>query len=174
MKALERDRERRYESAHLFAADLQHHLACEPVTARPPGGWYRLRRFVKRHRVASSTAAAAVLILVVAASFGLAQAARARSEAARSAAAVDTLRASAPSFESQAHALYADGDVQGALEHLDYAAALRPDLPRYELAKADLLMADFQFAAAADVYGKVLEREHGLGRARETRRFAAS
>ena len=41
MKALEKDRTRRYETANDFAADVMRHLADEPVEACPPSGWYR-------------------------------------------------------------------------------------------------------------------------------------
>ena len=51
MKALEKKRERRYESPARFAEDLQRFLQNEPVEARPPSTLYRLQRFTRRHRV---------------------------------------------------------------------------------------------------------------------------
>ena len=45
MKALEKDRNRRYESASAFAADIERYLANEPVEACPPSAAYRLRKF---------------------------------------------------------------------------------------------------------------------------------
>jgi tetratricopeptide (TPR) repeat protein len=56
MKALEKDRARRYETANGLAMDLQRYLADEPVLACPPSVWYRLRKFVKRNRTALITA----------------------------------------------------------------------------------------------------------------------
>jgi serine/threonine protein kinase len=50
MKALEKDRGRRYETANGFARDLERYLADEPVVAGPPSAGYRLRKFVKRNR----------------------------------------------------------------------------------------------------------------------------
>jgi eukaryotic-like serine/threonine-protein kinase len=50
MKALEKDRGRRYETANGFAMDLQRYLADEPVLAGPPSAWYRLRKFVRRNK----------------------------------------------------------------------------------------------------------------------------
>ncbi len=50
MKALEKDRTRRYETAEAFAADVQRHLSGEPVVAAPPSTAYRVRKFVKKHR----------------------------------------------------------------------------------------------------------------------------
>src|SRR4029079_14428433 len=51
MKALEKDRNRRYESANSFAQDVQRYLVDEPVQACPPSGWYRFRKYARRHRV---------------------------------------------------------------------------------------------------------------------------
>jgi serine/threonine protein kinase/tetratricopeptide (TPR) repeat protein len=70
MKALEKDRGRRYETANGFARDIQRYLADEPVEACPPSTGYRLRKFVRKHRAGLSTAAAlgALLLLGVAVS----------------------------------------------------------------------------------------------------------
>jgi serine/threonine protein kinase/Flp pilus assembly protein TadD len=51
MKALEKDRDRRYESASAFAADAERYLRDEPVQACPPSAWYQFRKFVRRHRL---------------------------------------------------------------------------------------------------------------------------
>ena len=50
MKALEKDRNRRYETANAFAADVQRYLNDEPVEACPPSAGYRLRKFSRRNR----------------------------------------------------------------------------------------------------------------------------
>jgi serine/threonine protein kinase/Flp pilus assembly protein TadD len=63
MKALDKDRNRRYESASAFAADVQRYLHDEPVLACPPSAWYRSRKFVRRHRTAL-TMAGMVLFLI--------------------------------------------------------------------------------------------------------------
>jgi serine/threonine protein kinase len=64
MKALEKDRNRRYETATGFAADVQRYLAGEPVLAVPPSAGYRLRKFVRKHK-ARVTVAAVMLALLV-------------------------------------------------------------------------------------------------------------
>jgi tetratricopeptide (TPR) repeat protein len=66
MKALEKDRNRRYETASAFAADVQRYLNDEAVQACPPSAWYRWRKFARRHRaaVAIVTAVAGALLLV--------------------------------------------------------------------------------------------------------------
>jgi serine/threonine protein kinase len=63
MKALEKDRTRRYETANGFAMDLQRYLANEPVLACPPSAAYRLQKFVRRNR--GSVLAAALLLLAL-------------------------------------------------------------------------------------------------------------
>jgi hypothetical protein len=65
MKALEKDRARRYQTVNGLAVDIQRHLNDEPVVARPPGNWYRLQKMVRRNRVifiAGSAVVAALLI----------------------------------------------------------------------------------------------------------------
>jgi serine/threonine protein kinase len=65
IKALEKDRNRRFETASAFAADVQRYLEDEPVQACPPSAVYRIRKFARRNKVALMTAgvvAAALLI----------------------------------------------------------------------------------------------------------------
>jgi tetratricopeptide (TPR) repeat protein len=66
MKALEKDRNRRYETANGFAMDVQRYLADEPVQACPPSAAYRLRKFVRRHQAGLVTAAALLLVVLLA------------------------------------------------------------------------------------------------------------
>jgi eukaryotic-like serine/threonine-protein kinase len=66
MKALEKDRNRRYESASAFAADVQRYLNDEPVLACPPSTWYRLRKFTRRNKVGVVTAAGLALGILLA------------------------------------------------------------------------------------------------------------
>jgi len=63
MTAIEKDRDRRYATASEFAADLRRYLKNEPVGARPAGAGYRLRKYVRRHRIAVGTAAALFCLL---------------------------------------------------------------------------------------------------------------
>ena len=77
MKALEKDRARRYETANGFAADLLRYLAGEAVLAHPPSRVYRLRKFLRKHR--SQVIAASLLLLsllagIVGTSLGLLEA----------------------------------------------------------------------------------------------------
>ncbi len=64
MKALEKDRNRRYETANGFAIDVQRFLSGEPVLAVPATTLYRLRKFVKRHRGPVAAVGLVLLTLV--------------------------------------------------------------------------------------------------------------
>src|SRR5437773_5648492 len=58
MKALEKDRTRRYETANGFARDIERHLQDETVEACPPSAGYRLSKFLRRHKRPVATACA--------------------------------------------------------------------------------------------------------------------
>jgi serine/threonine protein kinase/tetratricopeptide (TPR) repeat protein len=62
MKALEKDRNRRYETAGGFAADVLRYLHDEPVQACPPSAWYLVRKFARRHQTGLAVAAGALLV----------------------------------------------------------------------------------------------------------------
>jgi WD40 repeat protein/serine/threonine protein kinase len=66
MKALEKDRARRYESAGGLARDVERHLRDEAVQACPPSTWYRCQKFARRNKVALVTATLAVLAVLTA------------------------------------------------------------------------------------------------------------
>jgi len=77
MKALEKDRNRRYETAVGLAADVQRYLADEPVSACPPSAAYRMRKFVRRNRrpvLAATLLLMALLIGMAGTTIGLVQA----------------------------------------------------------------------------------------------------
>jgi hypothetical protein len=61
MKCLEKDRNRRYDTANGLAIDIQHHLNDEPVLACPPSAAYRLKKIVRRNKVATLVAILAII-----------------------------------------------------------------------------------------------------------------
>ncbi len=65
MKAMAKDRTRRYASVSELAADIGRYLKHEPVVAGPPSAMYRLRKYVRRHRTAVAAAALVVVVLVI-------------------------------------------------------------------------------------------------------------
>jgi serine/threonine protein kinase len=64
MKALEKDRSRRYDTASSLARDIDHFLADEPVSARPPSATYRLQKFVRRNKLAFAAGIAIAAALI--------------------------------------------------------------------------------------------------------------
>jgi tetratricopeptide (TPR) repeat protein len=64
LKALDKDRSRRYESPAALASDVNRYLNYEPVLARPAGLGYRLSKYVRRHRAGVTTAAVAVILIL--------------------------------------------------------------------------------------------------------------
>ncbi len=136
MKALEKDRSRRYETAAGFAADVERYLADEVVEARPPSTWYRLRKFASRNRTPLAVAGlliAALVAGVAGTSIGLAQAVgeRRKADAARNAAeenekkavrAGEQLQAARDELWAQLYASRA-GQIQAAWNADDYGRA---------------------------------------------------
>ena len=66
IKALDKNRTRRYETANGLTRDVQRYLADEPVLACPPSAWYRFRKFARRNKGGLTAAAAVVVALVLA------------------------------------------------------------------------------------------------------------
>jgi len=65
MKALEKDRTRRYATANGLAVDIERHLSNEPVVARPPSNFYRFQKMVRRHKIAFIAASAVTATLII-------------------------------------------------------------------------------------------------------------
>jgi len=66
IKALDKDRTRRYETANELARDIEYFLHDEPVLACPPSAWYRFRKFSRRRKAALRIASAAALVVLLA------------------------------------------------------------------------------------------------------------
>jgi eukaryotic-like serine/threonine-protein kinase len=78
LKALDKDRNRRYETVNGLARDLQRYLTGEPVEAAPPSATYRTRKFVAKHRAWLATATAFVMLLAAGVFVSTGMAVRAR------------------------------------------------------------------------------------------------
>ena len=76
LRAMEKDRERRYPSASELAEDVQRYLRSEPLVAGPPSVQYRVGKFLRRHRVGASAAALVIAVLLTSAVALSVQAAR--------------------------------------------------------------------------------------------------
>ncbi|MDX1630758.1 MAG: serine/threonine-protein kinase, partial [Thermoanaerobaculia bacterium] len=89
VKALAKERDRRFASAASLAADIRRYRRSEPVTARPPSRWYLASRFVQRHKIQVVAAALVLLTLVGGLVARTREARRANREAARATAAAE-------------------------------------------------------------------------------------
>jgi tetratricopeptide (TPR) repeat protein len=92
LKALEKDRTRRYGSMSDLAADIRRYLNNEAVLAVPPSTAYRARKFIRRHRAALATGCAFALVLAVAGGVSVRESMRANREAAAAQAVNDFLQ----------------------------------------------------------------------------------
>lgn len=128
LKAMEPDRNRRYQTVNGLVMDIQRHLADEPIIARPPSAAYRFGKFVRRHRGASMIAVIALLLIVTSSIFtsiGMVRATRAELRAEEEAA---TARAATAFLEETFGA-----DLMGDLFRPLPGAATDGRLPAREL-----------------------------------------
>jgi serine/threonine protein kinase/Tfp pilus assembly protein PilF len=165
MKAMEKDRTRRYETPNGLAMDLQRHLDVEPVIARPPSTAYRITKFVSRHKAGALAAMVAAIALVVGsvlATAGMVRANRAEQTAAQEAEAarqvsdflVDLFQVSDPGE--------ARGNAVTARELLDKAAQrIEVELADQPLVQARLMLIMGQVYESLGLYDRaspMLER----------------
>lgn len=136
LKALRKEPEERYESVVALIEDIERHRAGLPVRAREPTEWYRLRKFVTRHKLGIAAAGALVLLIAlytvtvrIQADRVAAERDRARVEAARSAQMVEflvDLFLAVNPFEGD---IRSAGDVVDfGIARADSALADRPDI----------------------------------------------
>jgi serine/threonine protein kinase len=123
MKCLEKDRQRRYETANGLAADLKRHLNNEPVTARPPSTAYRFQKLLRRNKVMSAAAALVITAILLGTAISLAQTLRAKRELRRA------LAAEASALAAEAKALTEKANAQAALYFIqdDVLSQASPD-----------------------------------------------
>jgi hypothetical protein len=113
MKAIEKDRTRRYETANGLALDIQRYLANEPVTAVAPSFAYLFRKLARRHRAALSVAALIAVVLVAATGISLWQAKRAitaKKETADALGEVEKQKAEVEKKNTEYRAILAEAD----------------------------------------------------------------
>jgi len=132
LKALEKQRERRYESASALASDIRHYLKSEPITARPPSMAYQARIFARNNKAL----VAGVLMVLVTLTAGIigttAGMIRARDAEARATAIADFLvndmmTSVTPEF-AQGRKITVEEVVDKAVARLDSAFSNQPDL----------------------------------------------
>jgi WD40 repeat protein/serine/threonine protein kinase len=114
MRALEKDRSRRYETPSGFAADVERYLAGEPVQAAPPSAAYRLRKLARRHRIGLTVAVVVMLAVgaALASLFWGGRVAEQRDRAEESRAQAEVAEGEARRAEAKARA--AEGEARAA------------------------------------------------------------
>lgn len=135
MKALEKDRSRRYDSAASFAHDIECLLRNEPISAVPPSLIYRCRKFARRHRFSLAASAAVALSLILGTIISLAMAFRAHDAEQ---AAHESL---AKELAANQAAQQAAAEARRAFARADVDAAIAADVNRF-LNEEFLLVAD--------------------------------
>ena len=111
MKALEKDRTRRYETASGLAADIRRHLSHEPVAARPPSAAYRFQKLVRRHRLVF--AAASAILMALAAGMAVAVRASIKEHEARLQAVANEQKAQAEAAKNRQVAQFLEDMLNG-------------------------------------------------------------
>lgn len=177
MKAMEKDRKRRYGSASDLADDLLRYLNRQPVTARPPSAWYAAKKLASRHRLVLSAAAAIACIMILATTVSVRMAYvamterdekdRALREAQRMQLEADTARDEIASFASrmkEANGLVTSGRAHAdserwseAYEDFSLAVQVQPNLDTAWLERAALEAKLGLWNWATEDYGRAIE-----------------
>jgi serine/threonine protein kinase/tetratricopeptide (TPR) repeat protein len=172
MKALEKDRARRYETANGLARDVQRYLDGDPVEAGPPSRVYRLRKFARKHRAGLATVGAVILAVIVAVSalaFSTVSIARGRAEALRELVKVRAERRELAHVYFRENALV--GDALGKIERREFDLeswkkrmfVLGDEVVRFQEMFAGQLLSDPEARyEAAFCYFKTGDNEAGL------------
>jgi len=137
MKSLEKDRARRYETASSLATDIRRHIEHEPVLARGPSTTYRLRKFLRRHRVSVTVATALAVTLV--AGFVISTSLYVRVKRAQDHVATLESQMETDRKLSTAQRLYAEGRYQAALQEVETNLLKESSDPKTRLLHAQLL-----------------------------------
>jgi serine/threonine protein kinase/tetratricopeptide (TPR) repeat protein len=173
MKCLEKDRNRRYETASALGRDIDRYLHDEPVQACPPSACYRLRKFARKYRAILQIAGVFVVLLVAAAAVSTWQAVRATRERDRAEAsfrmardAVDRLFtevSQSPKLKTQSMEKFRKDLLQNAREFYERFIREQFDAPavRYDLGLAQHRLAEIHrelgdYAAAEDSMTKAI------------------
>ena len=129
-KALEKERDRRYQSAEALAADIRRFLADEPISARPPSAMYQMRKFARRNRALVGAAAAVLIALVLGLALTTTQLVRATRAESLAAARLADAEAARADADAQAAEARTQADIARAVNEFlndDLLAAAQPE-----------------------------------------------
>ncbi|QDS90193.1 Serine/threonine-protein kinase PknB [Rosistilla ulvae] len=169
MKALEKDRTRRYESAAALAADIKRYLNSEPIEARPPSRTYQFRKFARRHRAALVTVLLVGVTMLIGSAVSLWQMTAAIDQRNQKEAALREATAAKAEIEqfaeniTRANSLIASaqshvnaGRTEAAQIDFDTAVSLQPGYYQPWVARAQFHTGRSDWEAAAEDYAKAL------------------
>jgi serine/threonine protein kinase len=167
MKALEKDRARRYSSAADLAADIERYLTNQPIEARPPSTAYRVGRFVRRHRFGVAVASAVVLLaFAVAMTIQAGRIAQERDRASDQARAKERIADFLKDLFKVPEPSRARGNSITAREILDEGVKKIENLNDQPATQADLMQTMSEVYESLGLYG---EAERLIGKGRDTR-----
>ena len=161
MKALEKDRARRYATAQDLGSDVERYLNRQAILARPPSRRYRMRRFISRHKVGVASAVSIVTILVIGFAVSVSQAMRANRAAQRANELLTQLRDMAHSLGAEARELVLQGKFDEALKRLSFGISLYRYSADYLRDRAMLLLSQLKLSEATTDFREVLKIQPG-------------
>ncbi len=164
-KALKKDPAARYATADAFARDIRHHLANEPVAARPDGRWYRLHKFLVRNRLGVATTGAVALAVLAGAGVAVWQARVAIAERDRAQdvlAFVESILREADPYEGSRGPMSAAALLQNAEHRVNQELRNRPAL-RVEI--LDLIGGGLKNLQETDAAARTLDAAIATARA---------
>jgi WD40 repeat protein/serine/threonine protein kinase len=151
LKAMDKDRTRRYQTAHALAEDIHRYLNQEPVLAGPPDALYKLRKLIRRNRVIFASVAAIAAILIVATVVSVWQMVRANHAAEQQRIISDQL-----TLEKE-HALAAEEAAKLARDQAEVSEKdARVNLYAADMKATEQLLGDGNLGAARQLLGAYL------------------
>jgi WD40 repeat protein/serine/threonine protein kinase len=169
MKALEKDRNRRYESANSLGRDVERYLHDGPVEACPPTASYKLRKFARKHKAGLATALGFAVLLVLGVAGSTWQAVRATQ--AEGVAQANENKANAHAAQAEQKEKEAKNERDEAQRQRDEVRALNEKL-RNTLYASDMNLAQHAWEAGAiERVRELLERHRPKARESDLRNF---
>lgn len=145
LKAMATDRNKRYASVELFAADIDAYQNGFATSAERAGSWKRMKLWVGRNKVVTGAAA---LMLAVVSGFTL----KVLAEGRKATQALLRLQGTAPTFATRAEDALREGDFQEALKSIDFAVELEPRNGEYHTIRGNVFQVLVRWSEAVEEY----------------------
>ena len=145
LKAMATERDRRYASVELFAADIDAYQNGFATSAERAGAWKRMKLWIGRNKVAA--VAGAAMLVVVSGFTG-----KVVAEGRKATRALMRLQGTAPTFAIRAEDALRDGNFQEALKSIDFAVELEPSRGEYHLIRGNVFQVLLQWHEAVEEY----------------------